>query len=92
MKREVLIYPYVTEKSLNHMSGTPQQGNRDGNRLDFIVRRDATKPEIKAAMERMFDVKVESVRTRITKDGKHAIIKLAEGYSADDIGTRIGIF
>ena len=29
---DVLIRPYVTEKSMNHMSGTPTQKYKDGNR------------------------------------------------------------
>ena len=39
-----------------------------------------------------YDVKVEKIWTRIQKDGKHAIIKLADGYSAEDVGMRIGIY
>lgn len=92
MPRPVLLTPYVTEKSLNHMSGTPIQSNRDGNRLEFIVRRDANKPEIKEAFERRYEVKVAKVNTRIMKDGKHAIIKLTKDYSAEEVGMRIGIF
>ena len=30
---DVLIRPYVTEKSMNHMSGTPTQAYKDGNRI-----------------------------------------------------------
>ena len=92
MPRPVLLTPYVTEKSLNHMSGTPIQSNRDGNRLEFIVRRDANKQEIRKAFERRYEVKVEKVNTRIMKDGKHAIIKLTKDYSAEEVGMRIGIF
>ena len=77
---------------MNHMSGTPIQSNRDGNRLEFIVRRDANKKEIREAFERRYDVKVERVNTRIMKDGKHAIIKLTADYSAEEVGMRIGIF
>ena len=89
---QILLHPYVTEKTMNHMTGTPHLDFKDGNRLEFIVRRDATKPEIKAAFERRFDVKVARVYTRIDKEGKHAIIKLAEGYSAEDVGMRVGVF
>ena len=77
---------------MNHMTGTPTQDFKDGNRLEFIVRRDATKQEIKAAFERRFDVKVSRVYTKIDKEGKHAIIKLSEGFSAEDVGMRIGVF
>ncbi|MDD1755274.1 MAG: 50S ribosomal protein L23 [Methanomassiliicoccales archaeon] len=89
---KILLHPYVTEKTMNHMTGTPTLDFRDGNRLEFIVRRDASKSEIKAAFERRFDVKVARVWTRIDEEGKHAIIKLAEGYSAEDVGMRIGVF
>ena len=92
MPRPVLLTPYITEKSMNHISGTPIQSNRDGNRLEFIVRRDSTKPEIKEAFERRYEVKVEMVNTRIMKDGKHAIIKLTSEYSAEEVGMRLGIF
>ncbi|MBC7107993.1 MAG: 50S ribosomal protein L23 [Methanomassiliicoccales archaeon] len=92
MVRDVLLYPYVTEKSMNHMTGTPTQDFKDGNKIEFIVLKNATKQEIKEAFEKRFEVKVEKVWTRISKEGKHAIIKLAEGYSAEDIGMRIGVF
>jgi len=92
MPRSVLMTPYITEKSMNHISGTPVQSNTDGNRLEFIVRRDSTKPEIKEAFERRYEVKVEMVNTRIMKDGKHAIIKLTKDYSAEEVGMRLGIF
>ncbi|MEW5937870.1 MAG: 50S ribosomal protein L23 [Candidatus Thermoplasmatota archaeon] len=91
-KGTVLLHPYVTEKALDHISGTKQMDGRDGNRLEFIVRRDATKAEVKKAFEERFEAKVADVNTRIMKDGKHAIIKLKEGYSASEIGSRIGIF
>jgi large subunit ribosomal protein L23 len=93
MKRsDVLIRPFVTEKSMNHTSGTPTQSFTDGNRIEFIVHRDADKGTIKSVFEERFEVKVERVWTRIEKDGKHAIIKLSEGYSAEDVGMRVGVF
>src|SRR3546814_13649281 len=63
----------------------------------FKVANDATKPAIKAAVEALFDVKVLSVNTLITKgktkrwkgkpytrsDVKKAIVRLAEGQSID---------
>ena len=93
MKRsDVLIRPYVTEKTLNFMSGTARQKYKDGNKIEFIVHRNASKTDIKEVFEERFEVKVEHVWTRIQKDGKHAIIKLAEGYSAEDVGMRVGVF
>jgi large subunit ribosomal protein L23 len=92
MRRTVILHPYVTEKTMNAMSGTPSQDLKDGNRLEFVVRKDATKPDIKKAFEEKFEAKVEKINVKLMRDGKHAIIKLKEGYSAEDIGMRIGIF
>ena len=90
--REILIHPYVTEKTLNYLQGTVAQKQTDGNRLEFIVRRDATKLEIREAFEKVFEVKVAKVNTYRAKDGKHAIIKLTKKFSAEEIGMRIGVF
>ncbi|MBX8635653.1 MAG: 50S ribosomal protein L23 [Thermoplasmata archaeon] len=87
----VLIHPYVTEKSMNAMSGTAKQKLRDGNRLEFVVRIDATKEDIRKAFEKRFEAEVEKINVKIRSDGKHAIIKLKEEYSAEDIGVRIGV-
>jgi large subunit ribosomal protein L23 len=89
---DILLHPYVTEKTMNHMAGTPTQDYKDGNRIEFVVLREASKKEIKEAFEEHFQVKVVKVWTKITKEGKRAIIQLAEGYSAEDIGMRIGVF
>ncbi len=89
---DILIRPFVSEKAMNHISGTPTQKYTDGNKIQFIVHRNADKEQIKAAVEDRFEVKVEKVWTRIQKDGKHAIVKLADGYSAEDVGMRVGIF
>jgi len=90
--KQVLLHPYVTEKTMNLMSGTPTQDLTDGNRLEFVVRRDATKDQIRREFENKFAVKVEKINIKNSKQGKRAIIKLAEGYSAEEIGMRIGIF
>ncbi len=89
---DILLHPYVTEKTLNMLQGTPAQDLKDGNRLEFIVDRRATKPDIKKAFEELFQAKVDRVNTFVRPEGKHAIIRLKEGYSAEEIGMRIGVF
>lgn len=89
---DILIRPFVSEKAMNQINGTPTQNECDGNKIQFIVHRNANKTQIKAVFEDRYEVVVEKVWTRIQKDGKHAIIKLADGYSAEDVATRIGIF
>lgn len=80
----VLLYPHMAEKS---MSLVDLQ-----NKLVFVVRRSATKPEIKESFEKLFSVKVQSVGTETTIGGeKKAYIKLHPDNSAADIATRLGI-
>lgn len=81
---EIILHPYVTEKSMNQME--------KNNALEFIVKRNADKAQIKKSVEAMFDVKVKSVNTRITKNGKHATVIFMPEFKAEDIGMRIGVF
>ncbi len=83
---DVLVRPMVSEKSLMLM---------EENKYVFVVNKDANKIEIKYAIEKLFNVKVEDVTTHIVKgkmrrmgrtqgkrpDTKRAIVKLAAGNS-----------
>jgi large subunit ribosomal protein L23 len=85
---DVIVSPVITEKS----TALSEQ-----NKVVFKVRQDATKPQIKEAVERLFDVKVKSVNTLVTKgkvklfrgtrgqrsDVKKAVVTLQEGHSID---------
>jgi len=81
---DIIFHPYVTEKTMNQMERH--------NALEFIVKRKANKEQIKKSVEKMFDVKVKSVNTRITKEGKHATVVFMPEFKAEDIGMRIGVF
>ncbi len=82
--REIIIRPVQSEKALRLIE--------QHNTLTFIVRRDATKPEIKKAVEELFGVKVVKVNTLITPRGeKKAYVRLAPEYNASDIAARLGI-
>ncbi len=81
---EIILHPYVTEKTMMLME--------KDNILQFVVKIDANKKEIKEAVEEIFDVKIVKVSTRVNKHGKMAIVKLSPEYEAEDIGMRIGIF
>lgn len=89
---DIFIHPYVTEKTLNMLQGTPAQDLKDGNRLEFVVNMKATKTDIRKGFEELFQVKVARVNTFVRKDGKHAIIKLKPEFSAEEVGMRIGVF
>jgi len=85
---DVILSPHITEKS-TLLS--------EQNAVVFKVADAATKPQIKAAVEALFDVKVTGVNTLVVKgktkrwrgreyrrsDVKKAIVTLAEGQSID---------
>jgi large subunit ribosomal protein L23 len=87
--REVIIKPVVTEASAEL-----QENERT---YTFIVAKDANKLEIRSAVERLFSVKVEAVRTanyqgkwrRVGRSlgrrpaYKKAVVKLADGDAID---------
>lgn len=85
---DVIVSPVITEKAT--MSS-------EHNQVIFKVAMNATKPMIKEAVEKLFDVKVKSVNTMIRKgklkafkgvrahrsDVKKAIVTLEDGQSID---------
>jgi len=85
---DIVLAPHITEKSTMVS---------DNNAVVFKVASTASKPEIKAAVEALFNVKVTGVNTIVTKgktkrwkgqpyqrsDSKKAIVTLAEGNSID---------
>lgn len=89
---KVLRAPHVSEKASTSME--------KNNTLVLKVTKDATKKEIKAAVEQLFEVKVDDVNTLIVKgkvkrrgqqigrrsDWKKAYVTLAEGQSLDLAG------
>jgi len=93
--RSVIISPHISEKTTG-LSEKNQQ-------ITFKVRLDSNKTQIKKAVEKLFDVKVSSVktlsvkgkkkrtgsRTGKTKSWKKAYITLAEGQDIDFMGADI---
>ncbi|HEY9091107.1 50S ribosomal protein L23 [Parasphingorhabdus sp.] len=85
---DVIVGPHITEKS-TLLS--------EHNAVVFKVANTATKPQIKAAVEALFDVKVKGVNTLVQKgkskrwkgrpytrnDVKKAVVTLAEGQTID---------
>ncbi|TPI40171.1 50S ribosomal protein L23 [Mesorhizobium sp. B2-9-1] len=85
---DVIVSPAITEKST--MAS-------EQNQVVFNVAKKASKPEIKAAVEALFGVKVTAVNTLVRKgkikrfrgtvgrqgDVKKAVVTLAEGQSID---------
>jgi len=90
---QVVIGPHVSEKGARLADAHRQ--------ICFRVLRDATKPEIRAAVEKLFSVKVEAVTVSRMhgklkrfgrsighrQDWKKAYVTLAEGHDIDFTGT-----
>ena len=85
---DTILAPLITEKATTAS---------EQNQVIFRVARTATKPEIKEAVERLFDVKVKAVNTLVRKgkqrtfrgirgqmsDVKKAIVTLEDGHRID---------
>jgi len=85
---DIIRAPVITEKATLAS---------EANQVIFKVSRHATKPEIKAAVEQLFNVKVKAVNTIVRKgklkafkgivarqgEVKKAIVTLEEGHSID---------
>jgi large subunit ribosomal protein L23 len=80
----VVLHAYVTEKSMDEMERL--------NKLEFAVDRRATRAQIKRAVEGLYNCKVAKVNTKIVRSGKIATITFTKDYSAEDIGSRAGVF
>jgi large subunit ribosomal protein L23 len=81
----VIKRPLVTEKgthqSTRHFDQTKWQAARGGS-YSFEVHADATKPAIKQAIEKIYNVKVLSVRTA-NRQGKARRVRFKAGKTAD---------
>ncbi len=89
---KVILAPHVTEKAANV--------GESSNQYVFKVASDATKPEIKKAVEALFEVEVDAVRVLNTKgktkrfgnrfgrrkDWKKAYVRVKAGQEIDFIG------
>ncbi|MGC9147972.1 MAG: 50S ribosomal protein L23 [Sulfolobales archaeon] len=80
----VIIRPVASEKALSLIEKE--------NTITLIVDRKANKKIIKEAIEKIFNVKVDNVRTLITRTGeKKAFVRLKKEYKASDIATKLGV-
>jgi large subunit ribosomal protein L23 len=81
---KIIQYPYVTEKTVNLIEKE--------NKIVFVVSRNADKKQIKEAVEKLFDVKVDKINTLIDMKGrKKAFVKLKPEYRAIDVATKLGL-
>ncbi len=80
----VIEYPLLSEKAVGLIEKE--------NKLVFVVRKDATKKDIKKAVEELYGVKVSDVNTVISIKGqKKAYVKLKPEFKAIDLATKLKI-
>ncbi len=78
--REIVKYPLLSEKAMNAIELE--------NKLVFIVKQNTNKKQIKKAIEKLYEVEVEDVKTLNTmKNEKKAFIKLKPDHNAMDLAT-----
>ena len=81
---KIILHPLLTEKALGKLETE--------NKIIFIVDRRSNKTQIRWAVEKALEVKVDSIRTTIdTKGRKKATIKLAKEFNAGEIATKFGM-
>jgi len=80
----IILSPYSSERIFELIESE--------NKLAFIVKRQANKPTIKRAIEKLYNVKVVKINTLITPSGKKkAIVKLHPTNNAVDLATALGL-
>lgn len=61
------------------------------NTLVFEFPRRTRKEEMKVVMEKMFNVKVDSIRTLTRNNRKFAYVRIAGSHKAADVATKLGL-
>ena len=92
---KIIQHAFISEKSMSQLSPdikVRENLTLNSNKLVFIVFPRVTKKDIKWAVETLFKVKVVSVNTMHSLRGKKAIVRLAKGFSAEEVGSRVGVF
>ncbi len=82
--RDVILYPVMTEVASRILEAE--------NKLVFAVSLKASKPDIKRAVEELYEVQVQKVTVmRTAKGDKKAYVKLTPDFKAVDVAIKLGI-
>ena len=84
LRHRIILHAYVTEKSMDEMERQ--------NKLEFVVDHRATRAQIRTAVEEIYQCKVAKLTTKNVRTGKIATVRLTKDFSAEDIGSRAGVF
>lgn len=80
----VIVYPIMSEDTVKLIETE--------NKITFIVRNEATKHDIRRAVEELYEVKVDRVSTLTTPEGKKkAYVKLSPESKASELAVKLGL-
>lgn len=80
----VIVYPMMSEDTVKLIETE--------NKITFVVRNEASKPDIWRAVEELYEVKVSQVHTVVTPEGKKkAYVRLSPESKASELAVKLGI-
>ena len=80
----VIVYPMMSEDTVKLIETE--------NKITFIVRNEASKHDVKRAVEELYEVNVSQVHTVTTPEGrKKAYVKLSPESKASELAVKLGI-
>jgi len=79
----IILKPYITEKTFAMVENE--------SKICFIVKRDASKPQIAEAVNILYNQKATAVNTARTIYGKKAFVQFETTAKARDLATKIGM-
>jgi large subunit ribosomal protein L23 len=79
----IVFRPYVTEKTFDLIERQ--------NKIVFLVDDNASKSQIKSAIETLYEVRVQTINTAKTIVGKKAYIRFAPESPASDLASKLGL-
>lgn len=80
---KIILKPYITEKTFAMIENE--------SKICFIVDRSASKPQIKEAVNALYNQKAINVNTARTIYGKKAFVQFETTEKARDLATKIGM-
>ena len=83
LANKIILKPYITEKTFAMVENE--------SKICFIVKRDASKPQIAEAVNILYNQKATTVNTARTIYGKKAFVQFETTAKARDLATKIGM-
>ena len=81
--QKILKRPYVTERTFDQIERE--------NKLCFLVDDRASKRQIAAAVQALYEVEVDAVNTSRTNKGKKAFVRFMAAGKAAELATKMGL-